>query len=145
MKGTLDRRQAEAPLVAAALARSPSTTSPGTRYLEQRRIRANVGQELSAWLTELFQRIAAQLREHAAEFRERAVGPNVSDNERTPILNWAFLIASGGIDDFQACVERINTAHAERGVVLECSGPWPPYSFCPALDVGHDVVPDSCS
>jgi hypothetical protein len=134
VKGTLDRRQAEAPLIAAALARSALSASPGARYLEERRIRAGIGQELNAWRKELCERIAGELREHAVEFRERAVGPQLSDDDGTPILNWAFLILSARVGEFRACIERMNAGLPEQGVTIDCSGPWPPYSFCPAFD-----------
>lgn len=134
VKGTLNRRAAEAPLLAAALARSVAPASPGARYLEERRIRAGIGQDLNAWLQTLCERVVEQLREHAVEFRERAVAPAVSDKDGVPILNWAFLVPCERVGDFRACVQRITAAHAEHGVVLDCSGPWPSYSFGPSLE-----------
>ena len=50
------------------------------------------------------------------------------------ILNWAFLVPRGAAEDFGVRVQRINAAHVEEGLVLELSGPWPPYSFCPSLE-----------
>ena len=134
VKGRLNRRAAEAPLLAAALARSVAAASPGARYLEERRIRAGIGQDLNVWLQTLCGQVVGQLREHAAEFRERAVAPSVPDKDGVPILNWAFLVPCGSVGDFRACVQRITAAHADHGVVLDCSGPWPPYSFCPSLE-----------
>ncbi len=134
VKGTLNRRAAEAPLLAAALANRVTSASPGARYLEERRIRAGIGQDLNAWLQTLCERVVAQLREHAVEFRERAVAPAVSDKDGVPILNWAFLVPCESVGDFRACVQGITATHAEHGVVLDCSGPWPPYSFCPSLE-----------
>ena len=134
VKGRLNRRVAEAPLLAVALARRAASVSPGARYLEERRIRAGIGGDLDAWLQTLCERVAGQLREHAVEFRERAVAPAVSDKEGVPILNWAFLVPCESVGDFRAAVQRITATYAERGVVLDCSGPWPSYSFCPSLE-----------
>lgn len=134
VKGRLNRRAAEAPLLAAARARSAAPASPGARYLEERRIRAGIGQDLNAWLQTLCERVAGQLREHAVEFRERAVGSKASEEEGVPILNWAFLVPCESVGDFRATVQRITATHAEHGVVLDCSGPWPSYSFCPSLE-----------
>ena len=133
VKGRLNRRAAEAPLLAVALARRAGPATPGARYLEERRIRASIGQELNAWLQTLCERVVGQLREHAVEFRERAIGPKVADEEGIPILNVAFLVPCGSVGDFRACVQRITTTHAEHGLVLDSSGPWPSYSFCPSL------------
>jgi hypothetical protein len=134
VKGTMDKCKAEGRLVAAALARGARAVSPGTRYLEERRIRAAIGRELSVWVKERCERMARQLLDHAVEIRERTVRPAGTEGEGTPILNWAFLIASESVGEFRACIERINAAQAEHGIVIGCSGPWPPYSFCPSFD-----------
>jgi hypothetical protein len=135
VKATLDRRKAEAPLLAAALARRTPSASPGVRYLEERRIRAGIGQELSAFVKELCERLHDEVRGYAAEFRERSVGQKEPETEGTPILNWAFLVSSDRVGEFRACVQRTAAAQLEHGVVIECSGPWPPYSFCPSCGV----------
>jgi hypothetical protein len=145
VKGTLDRRKAEAPLIAATLARSALCASVGGRYLEERRIRAGIGQELNTWLKDLCERTVRQLLDHAVEFRERAIGAQLSEGDGTPILNWAFLIPSAHVGEFRACVEGVNAAHAEQGLAIGCSGPWPPYSFCPALDDELGAPPEGTS
>ena len=35
----------------------------------------------------------------------------------------------------KALIQDVNTQYADRGLRLEVTGPWPPYSFCPALDM----------
>jgi hypothetical protein len=139
VRGTLDRRKAEARFVAAALARQEGvlSSSPGRRYFEERRIQAGIGQELDAWLREVSAGMARALLDHAAEFREREVVSGGEPNEEgARILNWAFLVSRSGVDDFSARIQRINAEHAEHGLVLDLSGPWPPYSFCPSLEPG---------
>jgi len=133
VKGRVNTRAAEAALVAARLARHPAPASPGARYLEERRIRAGVSQDLTAWLQTLCEQSVRHLRAHAAAFRERAVGSGASEGGWTPVLNWAFLVPCGRLDDFRVCVQQITAMHAEHGFALDCSGPWPPYSFGPAL------------
>jgi len=137
VKGTLDRRKAEARFLAAALARQGSalSSSPGARYFEERRLHAGIGQDLDAWLKEVGAGIARALLDHAVEFRERAiVSGEAPDEAGARILNWAFLVPRSGVDDFVARVQRTNDEHAEHGLVLAVSGPWPPYSFCPSLE-----------
>jgi len=137
VKGTLDRRKAQARLLALTLVRQGGarSSSPGARYFEERRLQAGIGQELGVWLNEVGAGIAEALLEHAAEFRERrVVTGGALDEGDTRVLNWAFLVSRGGADDFSAQIRRINTEHAEYGLVLDLSGPWPPYSFCPSLE-----------
>ena len=134
--GTLDRRKAEARLWATALQRPGDlrSPSPGARYLAERRIRAGFDQELEAWLREACARIAGDLREHAVEVQVRRVAAGASGEAEAPVLNWAFLVSRGAVEHFHARVQRTNAEHAEEGLVLGLSGPWPPYSFCPPLE-----------
>ncbi len=137
VKGTLDRRKAEARFVAAALARQEGvlSSSPGRRYFEERRIQAGIGQEIDAWLKEVSAGIGRALLDHAVDFREREVVSGAGPDEAgARILNWAFLVPRGSVGDFEARVQRISAEHALHGLVLDLSGPWPPYSFCPSLE-----------
>jgi hypothetical protein len=138
VKGAVHKAKAEAPLIAAALARSQRSTSPGVRYLEERRIRAGIGQELDAWLKRLCDDIARRLLEHAVELRQRSIGTQWSPDHAAPLFNWAFLLPPARVGGFRSCIEEISTAQADQGITVECSGPWPPYSFSPPLD------PDVC-
>jgi hypothetical protein len=137
VKGTLNSRTAEARCLAVALVRHAGdlSSSPGTRYFEEQRIRAGIGQDLDAWLKETGAGIARALLDCAAELRERPVvsgGAPPEDGAR--ILNWAFLVPQRRTNDFHARIQQINNEHAEHGLVLDVSGPWPPYSFCPPLE-----------
>ena len=137
VKGTLDRRKAEARFLDAALARQGGAraSSPGRRYLDERRIQAGIGQEIDAWLKEVSAGIARALLDHAVELREReVVSGGAPDEAGARILNWAFLVPRGSVGDFGARVQRINAEHALHGLALDLSGPWPPYSFCPSLE-----------
>ncbi len=137
INGTLDRPKAQARLLALTLARQGGVraSSPGARYFEERRIQAGTDRELGAWLNEVSAGIARTLLAHAVEFRERrVVTGGAPDEEGTRILNWAFLVSQRSVDDFGAQIRRINTEHAEQGLVLDLSGPWPPYSFSPSLE-----------
>ncbi len=137
VKGRLDRHKAEARFVAAALAQQEGvlSSSPGRRYLEERRIQAGIGHELDAWLREVSAGIARALLEHAVELREReVVDGGAPDEEGARILNWAFLVPRSRLDDFGARIQQINAEHAPHGLVFDLSGPWPPYSFCPSLE-----------
>jgi hypothetical protein len=83
------------------------------------------------------QRVAAALGTHAGGFRERKVlTPVVEGSEVEVVLNWAFLIAPGALEDFKASLERFNGGEAFPGLMLALTGPWPPYSFAPDLSGG---------
>ena len=90
--------------------------------------------ELSTWLEQTCQKIAADLTSHASDFRECAVAPGAdSESGTAEVLNWAFLLPKSGIVPFQEYVERANLNHQSQGLQLQLSGPWPPFRFVPAL------------
>jgi hypothetical protein len=53
------------------------------------------------------------------------------------VLNWAFWTAREDADDFRARVDRANEQNDRQGLLLQLSGPWPPYSFLPSLDMEY--------
>ncbi len=50
-------------------------------------------------------------------------------------MNLAFLVPRDNLAAFRACLERATDEHRAAGLELEMSGPWPPYSFCPDLEM----------
>jgi hypothetical protein len=139
VKGFLDRPRAGNEIVSKALAEqkaTPSSLTPGIRYFQEQRIRADVEKQLNSWLRKTCSEVAGELSRHASDFCE---GRLISIGETTAgadkILNWAFLVPRGTVTDFRAQIDRANTEHERHGLAFELSGPWPPYSFCPSLVV----------
>ncbi len=50
------------------------------------------------------------------------------------VLNLACLVRKNGVGAFLAWGEQWSRDHAEEGIRLVASGPWPPYHFVPRLD-----------
>lgn len=137
VKGRLDRAKASAWLLAKLLnhQEKAQSASPGVRYLHERRLRANLDRELSQWLAETCREVAEEASRRAAAWKERQVLPALMPDEQEAVLNLAFLVERDSLSDFRACVEQASLAHGDQGLELELSGPWPPYSFCPALEM----------
>lgn len=139
VKGMLDRAGAKEKLFTLKLAREAAHLdglSPGKRYFQEQRLRAACDQELPGWLQGLCRELWADLREYAAEVRERRLlSREATGSDKDMILNWAFLVPEDAALRFQAHIQVANLQFAERGLMFECTGPWPPYSFCPALDL----------
>jgi hypothetical protein len=137
VKGLLNRTQARRSFSTLMLSREEeqlAALSPGKRYLAEQRIRSSADRELNTWLKEVIKGIGDDLCLHSSEFCERKVlSP---DSEATEmILNWAFWIVQEDADDFRAGVCRANEQYDRQGLLLQLSGPWPPYSFLPSLDL----------
>jgi hypothetical protein len=127
VKGLLDRARAKDELLPIILARQAgqlASLSPGVRYFQEQRMRAGLEKELNSWLKEVYK-----------DFCERRVlSREATGSEREMVLNWAFLVPRDVVADFRAGIDRANEKHAQRGLVFELTGPWPPYSFSPSLE-----------
>lgn len=136
VKGLLDRDKAREKLFSTILAAHEGdlSSSPGTHYFQEQRIRAEVEKELSTWLKVVLTRIASDIARHASDFSERRpLSQEVTGKDMDMVLNWAFLVPRNAMAGFRAEIDRANSDQARQGLVFELSGPWPPYSFCPSL------------
>jgi hypothetical protein len=50
------------------------------------------------------------------------------------LWNAAFLLPRSASERWLALVEEMRGVAASKGLLLEVSGPWPPYHFCPTLE-----------
>lgn len=112
-------------------------TSPGARYFQEKRIKAQFERDFNLRLKEFCRRAAAALGAHADGFRERKVlVPVTAGTDAEVVLNWAFLLSPAALEDFRVRLERFNGGEAFPGLMLALTGPWPPYSFAPDLSGG---------
>jgi len=139
VKGMLDRPGAREKLCSLKLAREAASLealSPGKRYFEEQRLRSGTERELQQWLTEACRQLLNELREQAAEVRQRRLlSREATGSDKEMVSNWAFLVPAKAVSGFQALIQDANTRYAVSGLGFECTGPWPPYSFTPALDM----------
>jgi len=139
VKGLLDRHGAQEKLFSLTLAReaeSLEALSPGKRYFEEQRLRAAGNQELQRWLQKVCREVWTDLRNCAADARERRLlSREVTGSDQDMVWNWALLVPEKAVPGFKARLRDANARYAGHGLVLECTGPWPPYSFTPALDM----------
>jgi hypothetical protein len=139
VKGMLDRAGAKNELYSLKLAReakSLEALSPGKRYFEEQRLRAACDQELQRWLQKVCREVWTSLRDYPAEFQERRLlSRETTGRDQDMVWNWALLIPQQAVGGFKTQVQEVNGQYAQRGLRVECTGPWPPYSFCPVLDM----------
>jgi Gas vesicle synthesis protein GvpL/GvpF len=137
VKGWFDRKQAQPTLMSANLTARQEQLSqlpPGTRHFAEQRLRRDLDRALSAWLDETCNKIVTDLTGYTSDFLECTVTPGTySESGIAEVLNWAFLLPKSAIVPFQEYVERANLNHRAQGLLLELSGPWPPFRFVPAL------------
>ncbi len=137
VKGMLDRPGAMEKFAGSeqsAAGEAPPVTSPGARYFQEKRLKAQLERDFRIRLREFCQRAAAMLGAKASGFKERKVVDSATDgSDAELVLNWAFLLSPAALDAFRSLVDQLNQVEAYPGLTLTLTGPWPPYSFTPEL------------
>ncbi len=68
-------------------------------------------------------KIYEALKKHAEDVHlMKRIGGNM-------VLNGAFLIQKERIEEFKSELEKLEEGHADKGLKIQFSGPWPPYNF----------------
>ena len=108
--------------------------SAGKSYLGKKRAQAALKSAMRQRLRAACERTAAELKQQAQAFRERKVWKaGQAAGQPELIFNWAFLLPVGEEAAFRQSVTELDEQHRSLGLSLAISGPWPPYSFAPAL------------
>jgi hypothetical protein len=114
--------------------------APGVRYFKEKQICARVEKELAQWLREVLQTVAARLTGSSDDRRSREPSiPGLEGKPTETIANWAFLLNRETVENFVALIDASNAEYNSSGIYFELSGPWPPYSFVPALDMESET------
>jgi hypothetical protein len=137
VKGFLNEEQFRHTIVSRALAQADkhlAALTPGKRYLQERHIALEAKREMDLSLKDILDMIIKSLRPFVTDFKVRKVfSSDSTEKDSKMIVNWAFLVTHNAEFNFRAALEQANVRHAKEGLNFEMSGPWPPYSFCPAL------------
>ena len=136
VKGYLDTAQAEGWLRRsdpALIERDKQlSAAPGRRYFQEKQLAAEVRSLTRKWIQELTPRLERSLAAWALDVSPLRLTASNGD-AREKLFNNSLLVQRDRIDDLCAGVARLNAQHQERGVTVELSGPWPPYSFSPSI------------
>ena len=109
-------------------------SAPGTRYLQEQRIRSQADRALARSVEARCGRIRERLADLAADFVERRLLP--VDVERDPgrmVANWALLVPRDRVAALRERTRELDEQYQSAGLRLRVAGAWPPYSFTPAL------------
>jgi hypothetical protein len=140
LKGILDKQKAKADMMAAKLQELEATYTslpPGQRYFQEQRIKNSVEKDMSLRLRDMAKDIIRAMETVSLDFCERRlISRDVSGSDGDMFFHGAFLIDRGAVADMQALIAAWNRTNESRGLQVELSGPWPLYSFAPALHNG---------
>jgi hypothetical protein len=111
----------------------PAGAASGTAYLvhkQQARKAAEHARE-RVWATA--ERIHARLSEQAADsVLGRPQDRRLSGRDDEMVLNASYLVPDDRLEGFEALVADLGARHADAGIELELTGPWPAYHFVEA-------------
>jgi hypothetical protein len=114
--------------------------TPGRRYFQEQRIRAEADRELHRWLRGTYREVAQDLKGLAQEMRGRQLQSETGAGDgQNLVLNWALLVSREAVEELKAYLQAAGTRYGPQGLNLNCSGPWPPYSFTPPLALGGEA------
>jgi hypothetical protein len=124
------------------------SSSPGARYLQQKKLDGMVKSRMNSWIDRLTHDIDTTLATSSLGMAElRLPAPSAPVPGERLIFHRSFLVSNQSLADFRAIVGEQVETHGEDGLRLELRGPWPPHNFCPDLVDGDLAKPEvsSCS
>jgi hypothetical protein len=108
----------------------------GTGYLTQKKSELTERRQLRAGVYETLQTVEQRLSARAEDYRRiRTLPSELTGRSEEMVFNAAFLLPSSAQEPWSEIVERVGQEISGQGLLLELSGPWPPYHFCPSLEL----------
>jgi hypothetical protein len=108
---------------------------PGTQYLAQKRDQHRESRALQQHYQEEVAKIETSLMNQADRYcRSRPLPANLTGRREKMLWNAAFFLPRSASERWLALVDKMRSAATSTGLLLEVSGPWPPYHFCPTLE-----------
>ena len=113
-----------------------SELSPGLRYFREKQVQAEIEKEIASWVNERIDRIAIQLTNISKQILERKnTKLDFDGNKDELVSNWAILTLKDDFEKITELISKMNMDPDVDGLELKLSGPWPPYTFAPPLEM----------
>ena len=116
---------------------SPHCLAPvrtGTGYLTQKKAQLETRRGLRVAVRQTIQAVEQRLADKAEQFcRIRTLPSDLSGRSEEMVFNAAFLLPSSAQESWLETIDHVSRDVQGRGLLLETSGPWPPYHFCPTV------------
>jgi hypothetical protein len=106
--------------------------SSGRAYMQRRRLERELDTAVSDFAADCAHAVHERLATEADDARANPLRPSGGDDAPEMLLNGAYLVAVSAEEAFRASVAELRARYGEDGVVLEVTGPWPPYNFAEA-------------
>lgn len=108
-----------------------SSSSPGRAFLFKKKRKELIYKTIEKMTGIYIQDSLDSLIKESLQMRiNRLLPREVTEREDEMILNAAFLLKKGKVNSFIKAVDMISGRYEENGLIVHCTGPWPPYNFC---------------
>jgi hypothetical protein len=110
-------------------------TQTATDGPTQTKTRLDGHRELCAAVQQTLLTVERRLSAKAEHCRRiRASSGAWNDRKEEMVFNAVFLLSSSAQENWLEAIQRVRQEIAPQNLLLEASGPWPPYHFCPSLE-----------
>jgi hypothetical protein len=107
------------------------SSSVGKSYFFKKKKDELIEKILNERINECGQESFELLRELSFEAHiNRLLPREVTEREDDMVLNSVFLVDKDEVADFQNMVDTLKMHYEDKGLLIDCTGPWPPYNFC---------------
>lgn len=107
-----------------------SSAQEGMRWYTERKIDEIVGDEVEEEIEKLLQYFVEKLKGHVEKVRlGDAFSKDIQKPGKEMIMNAACLVKNDALQGFKDVFQELVKEAMQRGVLLELTGPWPPYNF----------------
>lgn len=111
----------------------------GARYFCEKRLEAEVQKAVKLWACAAAEDVCDNLMPHVlAECALAVRSRDLTGRPEDMAFNLAFFVARNQVAAFRSQVAQIGAARRDQGLLLEVSGPWPPYNFCLPVEARQD-------
>ena len=151
----VDEDRAEQALRADLASPSPRAALPGetargrggTQYLAAKGLRLERRRQVDAVVRQAALSVEGSLESLADAWQRLRLLPTALTNRKEKMVwNGAFLLPKSTINSFQTVCESLSSELASKGLIIETTGPWPPYHFCSSFEPHreHTPCPSNC-
>lgn len=103
----------------------------GVKYFLEKKMQERISEKLNVQLDKYLKDIFEIFLPFSVEkpIINKLLPEGLDNKGREMILNVSYLVPDEKVGEFQGTVRRIHEFYSPKGLWLEFSGPWPPYSF----------------
>lgn len=108
-----------------------TSASEGKAYLLKKKKDELIEDIISKKISEYTQDCFERLKRTSLDAKINKILPKeVTEKKEDMVLNVAFFINKKRVKEFDNILQYLKAKYSDKGLIFDCTGPWPPYNFC---------------